>query len=82
LLEKPLSRERLPGDPVEQVSVHLGTDRLHQITSKRIASWSVDVQDTQTRIKSQRSCCEPSFGFEYRVEVIQDRIRRISSEPG
>jgi hypothetical protein len=61
LLEKPFSLEGLPGNPVKQVSVYLGSNRLHEVTGQTVAGRSIDVQNAQPRIKTQRGSREPSF---------------------
>jgi hypothetical protein len=63
LLEKPLSLEGLPGNPVKQVGIDLGADRLYEITSKAVASRGIDVQYAQPWIKAQRGSRESSLRF-------------------
>jgi hypothetical protein len=64
-------------DPIEHVSVNLGSNDFHQVAGERIAGGRVNVNEAKTRIKSKRGGSKPGFRFEQGIEVIQHGIRGI-----
>ncbi len=81
LLEEPFSLERLARDPVKHVGVDLRSNRLHEIARQAVAGWRIKVNETETGVESQRSSCEPGFGFENCIQIIQDCVDGIGGEP-
>jgi hypothetical protein len=81
LLEKPFSPQRPVHNPVQQVSINLWANWFHKIAGKTVTRVRVYVQNADARIEPQRGSSQAGFRFEYRIEVIQDRIGRIDREP-
>jgi hypothetical protein len=50
LLEKPLSPERLPRDPVNQIGINLGSYWLHEITGQAVARGCVHMQNAKAGV--------------------------------
>ena len=77
LLEEPAALQRRASNPVQHVSVDLRSYRFHEVVDQAVTSGMIHVQQAESGIQSERSDCEPGFGLQQRVQVIENRIDRV-----
>ena len=51
LLEEPHSAQRLPGDPVQHITVYLWPNCFHEVAGETVASRGVEMQHTEAGIE-------------------------------
>jgi hypothetical protein len=53
LLEEPRTLQRLSRDPIQQESINLRANWLHQIASEAVASGGIDMPETEAWVEAE-----------------------------
>jgi len=64
----------------EKVGVNRRPTSLHDIERERVSRLSVAMENSEPRIKADCVASEGGLRFEQRVEVVEDRVRRVRCE--
>jgi hypothetical protein len=65
------------GEQVEHEPVDERANRLHEVGRQRVAIVLVGVEDAKARVEADDPRGDRRLGLEQRIEVVEERVRRV-----